>query len=321
MKLGMALPQMGPYVTREAVAGFARRADELGYDTLWAQDHLFYPLKPIDDLGLPGGLWPATYRQLMAPLQILPFVAAITDRIDIGTSILVSGYYRPLQLAKMAATIDVLSGGRFILGLGLGWSKEEYALMETPFEKRGARADDFIEALIACLGENPVEHDGPFYSIPISETSPKPLGTGADGKPRMRLLGGYWSEAGMRRIAKYCDYWVAAPHTLEEAVAAGRKINTIARDEYGRGPVKTIMRINVCPALPGVINPERAPLGMPMNYWYGTAEAMVPLMEEVKAFGIDEVTLDVNYFEGLPGPASWSIQPDFFKPLLDVAHR
>lgn len=321
MRLGLALPQMGPHVTKDAVHKFATRADALGYDSLWAQDHLFYPLKPIDELGLPGGLWPAPYRHLMAPMELLSYVAAITERIDIGTSILVSAYHRPLALAKQAATIDVLSGGRFILGLGLGWSKAEYALMDTPYEKRGARSDDFYKALLACLGPNPVEYEGPFFQVPVSETSPKPVGTDEEGAPRLRLLGGFWAGPGMRRTAEFCDYWVAGPHSIDEAVAAGREVNRMAREDFGRGPVKTILRVMASPRLPGVKTLDSAPVAIPMQYWQGDVEDMLPQLLKAKAAGIDEITLDVNYFEGLPGPQSWIDQPDFFAPLLEAAHR
>ncbi|MDB5701354.1 MAG: class F420-dependent oxidoreductase [Sphingomonadales bacterium] len=320
MRLGLALPQMGPFVTNDVVREFATRADQLGYDSLWAQDHLFYPLQPIDELGLPGGLWPAPYRHLMAPLELLSYVAAITRRIDIGTSILVSAYHRPVALAKQAATIDLLSNGRFILGLGLGWSKAEYKLMETPYEKRGDRSSDFFRALRECLGPNPVEYDGTFFQVPISETSPKPTGLGIDGTPRLRLLGGFWSEPGMRRTAEFCDYWVAGPHSIADAAIAGQEVNRMAREDFGRGPVKTILRVMASPSLPGVITLDSAPVAIPMQYWRGSVEDMLPQLLEAKVAGIDEITLDVNYFEGLPGPASWTCQPDFFEPLLRAAH-
>jgi alkanesulfonate monooxygenase SsuD/methylene tetrahydromethanopterin reductase-like flavin-dependent oxidoreductase (luciferase family) len=319
MKLGLCIPQMGPHVTTEAIRHFATQADVLGYSSLWAQEHLFYPLKPIDKVSAGDGLWPAPYRQLMAPMELLSYVGAITSRVDVGTSILVSGYHRPIALAKQAATIDVLTGGRFILGLGLGWSRAEYAMMETPFEKRGERSQDFLNALRACLGPNPVEYDGPIFQIPISETSPKPFGRDRDGRPALRLCGGFWSEAGMRRTAEFCDYWTAAPHTYEQAIAAQAHVNQIARDEFSRGPLKLIYKVMACPKLQGVTSLDATPVGMPMKYWSGTAEDMLPELFEAKAIGIDEVVIDVNYFEGLRDPDNWAGIPDFFAPLLRAA--
>ena len=151
MKIGLCLPQLNQHADRTAVSGFARNAEAAGFDSLWVQDHFMVPENP--QVGYAGGppelKMPDPYRCMLSPLETLAFVAAITERAQIGTSILVTAYYRPLMLAKRLASIDVLSGGRLVAGLGLGWSKDEYDQMDTPFARRGARMTDFIRALKA----------------------------------------------------------------------------------------------------------------------------------------------------------------------------
>ena len=128
MKIGFNMPQLTAFASRRAVHEFAVRADQLGYDSLWAQDHLLYPKHPTQShpihqvvLG-PDKLvpWPEAYESLLAPLESLAYVAGITRHIRVGTSVLVFGYHRPVALAKQIATIDLLSDGRFDLGIGLG---------------------------------------------------------------------------------------------------------------------------------------------------------------------------------------------------------
>lgn len=315
MKIGLALPQMGGFTSRNAVKTFAQEADKLGFDSLWAQEHLFYPLEPVDKVSEGKGLWPAVYREMIAPMELLSFVAAITENIEIGTSILVSGYHRPLYLAKQAASIDKLSNGRFILGLGLGWSTAEYELMETPFKKRGARQNEFMEVLLACFGDNPVEFEGDFFNIPISETSPKPYRGSS-----VKLLGGWWSESGMERAAKYCDVWNAGPHSVDDAVASINTINAIAKEKYQRGPVSLNYKVNIYPLLPGINSIDNPKMPIPIPTWGGDLNTMEAELIKCKNAGIDEITLDMNYFEQVSSEEHWQQLPEFLAPLVDIAH-
>lgn len=315
MKIGLALPQMGGYTSRDVIKSFALRADELGFDSLWAQEHLFYPLEPVDKVTEGKGLWPAVYREMISPLELLSFVSAITERIEIGTSILVSGYHRPLYLAKQAATIDKLSNGRFVLGLGLGWSTAEYELMETPFNNRGARQNEFMETLLACFGPNPVEYSGKYFNIPISETSPKPFRGNS-----VKLLGGWWSEAGMNRAAQYCDVWNSGPHSIEDAIASIATVNKLASEKYNRGPVSLNYKVNIYPRLPGVRSLDNPKMPIPIPTWAGSVEDMKAELLRCKTAGIDEITLDMNYFEQISAEDQWKQLPDFLGPLVDIAH-
>src|SRR5437016_3072436 len=150
MDIGICIPALGPHVDRRAVREFAIRAEQAGFDSLWVQEHFMWREVPKTGYaGMPGRSMPAPYQSLLQPLELLSFCAAVTERVKLGTSILVTAYHRPLMLARRLATLDVLSEGRALAGLGLGWMAEEYEHMDTPFDHRGARMTDFVKALKA----------------------------------------------------------------------------------------------------------------------------------------------------------------------------
>lgn len=310
MKLGLCLPQLGPFAGQDAVRGFAESAEALGFHSLWVQEHLFYPQPADGYAGAPGMPWPEAYAELLSPLELLAFVAGITGHITLGTSILVTAYHRPLALAKQAATLDVLSGGRFRLGLGLGWCEQEYQLMDTPFAARGPRSRDFIRALLCCLGPDPVSYNGAFFDIPPCRTSPKPV------HGSLGLISGFWSEAGLRRTAEHCDAWMPSGMGLAEAVAGINAINGMARDDYGRAPLDLIYRVFAAPELAGVDAIAPAPLA---PTWTGSVDNMCSGVERAAAAGVSELIIDTSFFAENPGVAGWLAQPEFFAPLLEVA--
>ena len=127
MRVGLALPQLGPHVDARAVRGFSERAETLGFGHLFVQQHLFYPHHVVSGYSArPGLAVPEAYRSVVQPLELLAAVAAWTSHVVVGTSILVAGYHRPLDLAQRISTLDLLSGGRTVFGFSVGWSDEEH---------------------------------------------------------------------------------------------------------------------------------------------------------------------------------------------------
>ena len=158
--VGLTLPQLGDHVTRHAVRRFCERAEQLGFASLWVQEHLFFALEPSAPYAArPGMPVPEAYRSTWSPLELLTAAAAWTERIGLGTGILVGGYHRPVELAQRLATLDRLSDGRLIVGLSVGWSKDEHDQMDVDFDSRGRRMDELVEALLTCWGPDPVEFD------------------------------------------------------------------------------------------------------------------------------------------------------------------
>ena len=150
MKIGFSLPNIGPIGTAEAITKVAQRAEALGYSSLWTIERLLYPLKlqrPYP--GTPDGHLPEIYKQALDPLDALTYVAAQTKKIKLGTSVLDMPYHNPVVLARRLTTLDVLSNGRLLVGLGLGWNKDEMDATGADMTKRGALADEFLPLLKA----------------------------------------------------------------------------------------------------------------------------------------------------------------------------
>ena len=168
-------------------------------------------------------------RPYYDPLTILSYIAAVTTRIGLGTSVLVLPYHHPMRLAKAAATLDVLSGGRVILGVGVGVIAQELNAMGSPYEERGARTDEAIAIMQALWTQAMPSHHGPVYQFSGMAFAPKPL-----QKPHIPILIGGVSRAAIRRAARLGNGWhptALAPEVLrehmrylaEQAQAAGRK--------------------------------------------------------------------------------------------------
>ena len=208
MRIGISLPQLGALASAENLILSGQEAERLGYDSVWVLERLLYPINPQEPYpAAPDGKLPETYQNVLDPLETLTFVAAHTTKVRLGTSVLVLPYHTPIQLARRISTLDLLSGGRVSLGVGVGWSRDEFEAAGTPFEKRGARADEFLQAMIDLWTKNPVGFDGQFYRIPESLVGPKPVqkpyppiyiaGYGQYALDRAVRFGRGWNPAGI----------------------------------------------------------------------------------------------------------------------------
>src|ERR671924_1604801 len=176
MRFGCHLPVYGPAATRETLVGVARRAEALGYDSLWASDHVVLPWRiasryPYNATGA-FPLPPAT--DFLEPLTALALVAGVTERVRLGTTVLVLPHRHPVLAAKMLATLDHLAPGRVILGAGVGWMREEIELLGAPYERRGAWTDEAIRIMRACWTEERAAFTGEFFRIPPVASVPRP---------------------------------------------------------------------------------------------------------------------------------------------------
>src|ERR1019366_325213 len=164
MRLGIHLPQFGRAAVAGAVEDVARRAESVGFDGVWVRDHLVVPV---------GQPYPSPY--LYDPLMALAFAAAVTDRIGIGTSVLVAPQYTsPLALANSLASLDSLSNGRLTVGAGIGWSAAEYAALGASFDHRGQRLEEILSLWRASWQDDPVSHEGDYYPFRDVRLLPKP---------------------------------------------------------------------------------------------------------------------------------------------------
>ena len=238
MRVGCSLPQLGLQATRENVVRVAQRAEELGYDSVWVLERLLWPTEPKDPYPVtPDGKLPETYQIVLDPIETLTFVAAITSRVDLGTSVLVLPYHTPIELARRIATLDVLSGGRARVGVGIGWSRDEFEAAGTPFERRGPRADEFLQAMIALWTENPVSFKGDFYNIPESIVGPKPL-----KRPHPPVYVGGSGKGALERAVKHGNGWnPSGPPSIEWLETEINELRRLAA-QAGRPSIEVVLR-------------------------------------------------------------------------------
>jgi len=216
MRFGCHLPVFGPAATRHTLLGFARRMEALGYDSLWASDHVIlpytiasrYPYNPTGQFPLPPT------ANILEPLMALALVAGATERVSLGTTVLILPHRHPVLAAKMLATLDHLAPGRVILGAGVGWMKEEIEIFGVPYPRRGAWSDEAIRIMRACWAGEHVEFTGEFFSFPPFAAVPRP----ANGTIPV-WIGGHTPRA-LRRVAELGDGWHAAFTSAVEMKAA-----------------------------------------------------------------------------------------------------
>lgn len=206
MKVGLVLPQAGQQATRENVIQMAKNAESEGFDSLWVFERLLWPINPQTPyVGTPDGSLPIEYQIMLDPLETLTYVAANTNKIALGTSVMDMLFHNPVILARRFATLDILSEGRSIVGFGIGWSKDEYQASNIPFQNRGKRADEFIQVLKRIWTDDVVEFKGKYYSIPASKIGPKPI-----QKPHPPVYLGGFSPNTFSRIVNYdTNGWLA----------------------------------------------------------------------------------------------------------------
>jgi len=199
MKVGITLPNLGPQATRDNILQTAIQAEKEGFDSVWTITRILWPLKPQTSyVGSPDGSLPVEYQTAFDPFNVLAYVAANTSKISLGTSVIDMFFYTPVMLAKSYATLDVLSQGRVISGLGLGWSKDEYQASNIPFANRGERADEFLQVMKTIWTNDVVEFEGKYYNIPASKIDPKPI-----QKPGIPVYLGGFTPNTFSRIIKY----------------------------------------------------------------------------------------------------------------------
>ena len=232
MKFGLMSANLMGNVEGAAVGELARAAEEVGFHSIWAVEHAVVPLEyastyPYDDGGrLFKG---ASQLDISDPLIWLAFAAAVTTKIRLATGILILPQRNPLIAAKEIASLDRLSNGRIDLGIGVGWLREEFDALGVPFEKRGARTDEYLRAIRVLWSETEAEYHGEFVDFAPVYCQPKPT------QSSIPILGGGHSDRAARRAGELGDVFFPAERPVETLVSLHSAAKQYAEDA-GRDP-------------------------------------------------------------------------------------
>ncbi len=232
MDIGCHLPTQGPVATREALLTFAREAEQRDIASLWVSDHVVFPRTATGNY--PGGRFPhPPDKPYLEPVAVLAAAAVCTTRARIGASVFILGHRHPVLMAKMLTTIDALSNGRLICGVGVGWWKEELDILGAPFHARGRQADEMLKVFKALwTAENP-SFEGEFFRFRDIGFAPKPV-----QKPHPPIWVGGDSPGAFRRVVTLGDGWHATSKTPAELGDALTRLRAAA--DAGRRPFETI---------------------------------------------------------------------------------
>lgn len=282
MDLGFAIPISGSWATPANQVALAQQAEELGYRSLWTFQRLLYPAV--------GEPWAPVYAAVHDPIVSLAYLAGVTSRVRLGLAVVNLPFYAPVVLAKALTTLDIVSGGRLVAGLGLGWSREEFAAAGVPFEGRGARAEEYLALLDKIWRDDVVTHDGPRYPLPPSRIDPKPV-----QRPRPRVILGGGAPKALERAGRLADGWVAGSvsdlNRTTAAIAAVRAAATSA----GKDPDSLDYVIR------GVVR-VRPHGGPDRRLLSGSLEEIGADLQRLAAAGATETFLDLNFDEEIGRP-------------------
>ena len=272
MLISCGCPVSGVWADPLSLTGFAMRAEELGYHGLWT----FQRLLAGDDQDLAP-----VYRSVLDPLLALTYAAARTTDIRLGVAVINLPYLSPTYLAKQASTLDVLSGGRFDLGLGTGWSEVEFVATGSDPNPRGRRTEEYLQVLRTLFRGQHAAYDGELYTVPPSVMAPAPVQPG--GPPI--LLGGT-ADAALRRAGRVAEGWVSSSRASLAEIARGTQIVRRAAEESGRDPDR--LRIVVR----GVVKAGLREADVPLS---GTWDQIRAGAQRYAEAGVTELFYDLNW--------------------------
>ena len=211
-------------------AFMAKTAEELGFESIWYAEHPAVPVESDSPFPSTGGEIPWTYSHFTDPYIALARASAVTSTLKLGTGITLIPQRNPLLLAKEIAALDYYSGGRFILGIGTGWLKEEVEMFGGNFKRRWTQTREALEAMQVMWNEDEAEYHGEFYDFPKVRVNPKPI-----QRPRPPILIGGAAKTVLQRIVDHADGWLPNRITPDQMVESRQELNRLAT-AAGREP-------------------------------------------------------------------------------------
>lgn len=307
MKIGFALPQVGGLGRPEHIATAARRAEQLGYDSVWVNDRVLWPTSPQAPFPAGDGSLSPMWRNNLDALDTLTYAAAHSSTLRLGTAVLILPIYDPVLLARRLTTIDVLSDGRLVAGFGLGWSPDEYQVTNTPWAGRAKRMEDSLDLIEKIWKGGTVDHESPYTSMPESVFEATPIQT-----PRPPIYLAAYSPAGLARIAARADGWTPAGIPVAAMKEMYAAIKAMAED-HGRDPsdIGLVVRAN-CSITDKATSSDRTP-------FTGSIAQILDDARQCADIDADEVFIDVQYSPGIDSAAAYMEYLETFSELVDRA--
>jgi probable F420-dependent oxidoreductase len=302
MKFGVNLINFGPSARPDSLARWAMLTESLGYHFLMTSDHIAL----TSDV---QARYPAPFYE---PFTTLAWLAGVTQRIEIGSTVVILPYRQPLEVARMAANVDQLSGGRLLFGVGVGWSPQEFAALGVPFHRRGALANEYLAAIKTLWTNDVATFEGRYVGFTEVQTAPRPVRL-----PHPPIWVGGASEAAMRRAVRYGDAWhpnrirpgwlkaTGLPHLRRIADAEGRAVPAL------------------CPRIRLRLTDSPLPDAQRV-VGEGTLEQMRADLAELQQLGAPYVLLDTFYddVEATRHPeVAWGMLATMAEKVLDLPHE
>lgn len=274
MQFGIMLPHYKQVAATDAIARVAKAAERLGYASVWVSDHIVIPNAAVDRFG----------EVFYDPLAVLAYVAACTERVQLGSSVLILPYRNPIQVAKAAATVDCLSHGRLLVGVGVGALTAEFRTLQAPWEERGDYTDEALR-IFQELWTNPTpQFHGKYYQFRDIQCQPRPI-----QQPHPPLWVGGNSRRAVRRAAEFGNVWHPSRADAATITSMLPRLHSLA-ERAGRDPQK----IGVAVRQPMKIVTQAAQ-SLPDWPFVGTAQEVIDAVGRFHAAGVSHCVLDTFY--------------------------
>lgn len=286
MRIGLTLPSLGVGVEPPDILRAAQQAEALGYANLWVAERLLYPVAPRSPYpGTPDGSLPGVYKQALTPVETLAYVAGQTQRIGLGTSVLLMPLHNPVMVARQVATLDVLSGGRMRVGLGQGWSLDELEAGGAATRQRASRADEYVQVLKTIWTSDPAEFAGAHYTLPRSILQPKPV-----QRPHPPIYMAAYAPSALARVGRLADGWIPSGVPLSAIGPMMDQVRQHAR-AAGRDPAALELLVMAFVAV------RDQPAGPGRPDFVGSWDEIRQDLDTLRALGATEVIFVPNFSE------------------------
>jgi len=280
MKFGVWIPNVRHLATPAIIRGTAMRAEQLGYDSVWASDHVVVPHANVKNFG----------ETVYDPLVTLSVIAGATSRVLLGTTVLIVPYRNAVVTAKMISSLDALSGGRFVFGIGAGWLAAESAALGVPFTERGAMTDEYLAAMQELWTKQEPSFAGTYTQFDGLIFEPKPV-----QKPHPPIWVGGHSKAALRRTAQFGAAWHPINRAPEE-LRAGMAELARQCQARGRAAVPALSpRSDVRVLRPGQSAPASSHAG---HVLAGEPAALIDQISELASCGVDHLVMELLAADG-----------------------